>query len=103
MHANKIYWKNSCTKRHSSVFRKHEGIMYIEFEYKGFQLVLFVIHSDIAVKLSLSNLQSVCITPKFSSKDSTENENEYDQQIKRSVPGIKRSRQVIPHIILSDP
>jgi hypothetical protein len=91
MPANKIYWKNICTKRYSSVFRKQEGIMYIDFEYKGVPLVLFVIHPDIAVKLSLSNLQSVCVTPKFSSKDSTENGKGSDQQIKRSVPGMKRS------------
>jgi hypothetical protein len=63
----------------------------------------FVIHPDIAVKLSLNNLQSVCITSEFSRKDSTENGKGYDQQIKRSVPGIKRSTQVIAYIILSDP
>ncbi|XP_044389681.1 peroxisome biogenesis protein 1 isoform X3 [Triticum aestivum] len=84
------------------------GGKYVDrFEYNGIQLGVFVtyavqIHPDTAVKLSLSNLQLVSITPKFSPKDSTENGKGSDQQIKGSVPGMKKNRHIVVHIILSD-
>uniref|UniRef100_N1QTY1 Peroxisomal ATPase PEX1 n=1 Tax=Aegilops tauschii TaxID=37682 RepID=N1QTY1_AEGTA len=84
------------------------GGKYVDrFEYNGIQLGVFVtyavqIHPDTAVKLSLSNLQLVSITPKFSPKDSTESGKGSDQQIKGSVPGMKRNSHIVVHIILSD-
>ena len=84
------------------------GGKYVDrFEYNGIQLGVFVtyavqIHPDNAVKLSLGNLQLVSITPKFSPKDSTENGKGSDQQIKGSVPGMKKNRHIVVHIILSD-
>ncbi|XP_014757702.1 peroxisome biogenesis protein 1 isoform X2 [Brachypodium distachyon] len=78
-----------------------------QFEYNGIQLGVFVtyvvqIHPDTAANLSLSDLQLVSITPKFSPKESTGNGKGSDQQIKGSVRGVNSGRRIVVHIILLD-